>query len=306
MLWELLKGFPSVHKALTYIDAIGCALALEKPAAREQTLILPVTAHSRPPQDNDLEEARRHIAELKALLAQADDELEEKSRAVDQSARAVARLEVQLREANTTAAEDMEEALQALDDVERSRAEAEELRRRLFEAGRYEDAVVEHPPGAPTSFAELWDRFSGLQRVLVTADKNKTLQLDRAERGRVWAAKAWNALMALDSYAEVASQGFSGRFREYCMAGIAGSVIWPVKQLALGEAEVTMAKFGAERIFAVPQSVDPSGRRQMKSHLRLDSKGAISPRIYFLDDTKGTTARVIVGYIGPHLTNTKT
>ena len=35
-------------------------------------------------------------------------------------------------------------------------------------------------------------------------------------------------------------------------------------------------------------------------------EGLDCPRIHFMDNTKGTTGRVIVGYIGPHLTNTKT
>lgn len=44
----------------------------------------------------------------------------------------------------------------------------------------------------------------------------------------------------------------------------------------------------------------------MQAHLKIASKGSISPRIYFLDDVKGVTGKLIVGYIGPHLTNRKT
>jgi hypothetical protein len=76
--------------------------------------------------------------------------------------------------------------------------------------------------------------------------------------------------------------------------------------VALVESETTMNRWGEERIFPVPVGVDASGRAEMQSHLKIDSKGSTSPRVYFLDDTKGITGRVIVGYIGAHLTNTRT
>lgn len=201
----------------------------------------------------------------------------------------------------------MEEAVRALDGTERVRAEADVLRRRLRDEGRYEDAVVVEPPsGAPDSFEDLWERLGAFEGVLVTAGKSKALELDEAERARVWAAKAWNALRALDSYAQAARDGFNGGFYQHCTSDRAGAVRWPHKQLVPCESDTTMNRWGAERIFAVPEEVDPTGHKEMQAHLRLESKGSASPRIYFQDDTKGVTGQVIVGYIGPHLTNTRT
>ncbi|MFD8622864.1 hypothetical protein ACFV4E_03045 [Streptomyces hygroscopicus] len=147
------------------------------------------------------------------------------------------------------------------------------------------------------------DDFEG---VLVTADRSKALELDEGERARVWAAKAWNALRALDSYTQAAREGLNGGFYQHCTSDRPGAVNWPLKQFAPAESDTTMNRWDAERIFAVPEDVDPSGRKEMQAHLKLGSKGSTSPRIYFLDDTEGITGRVIVGYIGPHLTNTKT
>ncbi|WP_181805161.1 hypothetical protein [Streptomyces shenzhenensis] len=59
---------------------------------------------------------------------------------------------------------------------------------------------------------------------------------------------------------------------------------WPLEQLATAESDTTMNRWGAERIFAVPLDVAPSGHKEMQAHLKLDSKGSTSPRIYFLDD----------------------
>ncbi|MFE2024563.1 hypothetical protein ACFW9V_05305 [Streptomyces hygroscopicus] len=256
---------------------------------------------------DELAVMRKDVEDLKALLAQADEELKEAARTAELSALTVASLEEQLHAAMERADGDMEEALRALDDVERARAEADILRRRLRDAGRYDDTVVvEQPRGVPDSFEELWERLDDFEGVLVTADRSKALELDEGERARVWAAKAWNALRALDSYTQAAREGFNGGFYQHCTSDRPGAVNWPLKQFAPAESDTTMNRWGAERIFAVPEDVDPSGRKEMQAHLKLGSKGSTSPRIYFLDDTEGITGRVIVGYIGPHLTNTKT
>ncbi|WP_328311462.1 hypothetical protein OG432_15125 [Streptomyces sp. NBC_00442] len=287
---------PEALRTLSFPDDVGRRQREERQAA---------LTSARP--SEELVGVRKDVEELRALLAQADEELKEAARTADLSARTAASLEEQLHAAVERADGDMEEALRALDDVERARAEADILRRRLRDVGRYDDTVVlEPPPGVPDSFEELWERLETFDGVQVTADKSRALELDDAERARVWAAKAWNALRALDSYAHAAGQGFNGGFYQHCTSDRPGAVNWPLKQLAAVESDTTMSRWGAERIFAVPLEVDSSGRTEMQAHLKLDSKGSTSPRIYFMDDTKGATGKVIVGYVGPHLTNTKT
>ncbi|WP_329024361.1 hypothetical protein [Streptomyces sp. NBC_00690] len=250
---------------------------------------------------------RNDVAELKALLAQADEDLKEAGRTAELSARTVASLEEQLHSTVERSDGDMEEAVRALDDVERARAEADVLRGRLRDAGRFEDTVVaEQPQGVPDSFEDLWERLNALDGVLVTADRSTALELDDTNRARVWAAKAWNALRALNSYSQAAKEGFNGGFYQHCTSDRSGAVSWPIKQLAMTESDTTMNMWGSERIFAVPKKVNSSERMEMQAHLKLDSKGSTSPRVYFMDDTKGATGQVIVGYVGPHLANTKT
>ncbi|MEV7971185.1 hypothetical protein AB0O34_35110 [Sphaerisporangium sp. NPDC088356] len=288
-------ALPDVLRSLSFPDA-------GQRGREERQAALAVVRRS-----DELVMMRNDVAELKALLAQADQELKEAGRTAELSARTVVSLEEQLHSAVERADGDMEEALRALDDVERARAEADVLRGRLRDAGRYEDTVVvEQPQGVPGSFEELWERLGRFGGVLVTAEKGKALELDEANRARVWAAKAWNALRAFDSYAQAAKEGFNGGFYQHCTSARQGAVNWPLKQLAMTESDTTMNMWGSERIFRVPEEVDLSARTEMQAHLKLDSKGSTSPRIYFMDDTKGVTGRVIVGYVGPHLTNTKT
>ncbi|MFE7635892.1 hypothetical protein ACFU7Z_17865 [Kitasatospora sp. NPDC057518] len=250
--------------------------------------------------------AEEEVALLTGLLGQADADLKEAARNAELADRTIDALQAQLDAATTTGLRDIEEALTAWDEVERLRAEADVLRRRLRAAGRYEDtAVIEELPGFPQSFEELWERLAELPGVLVTANRDKALALDESDRVRVWAAKAWNGLRALNSYA--LTPDFNGNFHQFCTSGIPGTVGWSHKQLASNESRQTMDRWGDERVFPVPCDVDPSGRAEMKPHLKLDN-GGTAPRIHFLDATRipMCPARMIVGYIGAHLTNTRT
>ena len=56
------------------------------------------------------------------------------------------------------------------------------------------------------------------------------------------------------------------------------------------------------------QPVDASGAVTMLSHLKIaEGGGDLAPRIYFYDDTGGSTGKVHVGFVGPHylMPNTK-
>ncbi|WP_151771562.1 hypothetical protein [Streptomyces abyssomicinicus] len=258
-----------------------------------------------PPRADEASTLRRENERLRADLDRAREELRQARLDADLSARSTAALEEQRDLAVARAEEDMETALRAMDGEEAAKAEVYVLRERLCEEGRYEETVVKEAAGAPESFRTVWERLDSLDSVLVTADAQRALELDDAQRGHIWAAKAWKGLRALNAYARAAKDGFKGGFYQYCSSQQSGGE-WPRKQVALVESETTMNRWGEERIFPVPETVDASGMAEMQSHLKIDSKGSTSPRVYFLDDTKGITGRVIVGYIGAHLTNTRT
>ncbi|MEU9579496.1 hypothetical protein [Streptomyces chilikensis] len=258
-----------------------------------------------PPGAGEVSALRSENEALRAELDRAREELRQARLDAELSARSMAALEEQRDLAVAQAEEDMETALRAMDGEEAAKAEVYVLRERLCEEGRYEETVVKEAAGSPETFRTVWERLDTLEGVLVTADAQQALDLDDAQRGHIWAAKAWKGLQALNSYARAAKEGFKGGFYQYCSSPRSGGE-WPRKQVALVESETTMNRWGGERIFPVPEAVDASGTAEMQSHLKIDSKGSTSPRVYFLDDTKGVTGRVIVGYIGAHLTNTRT
>ncbi|UQX04604.1 hypothetical protein [Streptomyces sp. RerS4] len=277
---------------------------------RREALAQTITPHPRLPVDalNELRHLREENALLLDLLKTADEEVEEKRTSTRLAERATASLEAQLALARQESLHNLQDAVEALEEAQRARTEANQLRSRLYQQDRHEDATdpVEVPQPLPTSFEELWDRREAFSRLLFTADRDTCIDLDENDRARVWAGKAWVALRALDSYAEQAQQGFKGAFYDYCTAPLPGVQGWPAKQVAMAEGSQTMAQYGGQRVFPVPTTVDPSGRAVMEAHIKLDSKGATSPRVHFLDDTKGTTQMIIIGYVGPHLRNTKT
>lgn len=66
-----------------------------------------------------------------------------------------------------------------------------------------------------------------------------------------------------------------------------------------------MNQYGADRIFPVPTSVDPSGTAMMTAHFKLAVIGRFTPRLYYLDRVR-QDGKVYIGYIGRHLRNTQT
>ena len=60
-------------------------------------------------------------------------------------------------------------------------------------------------------------------------------------------------------------------------------------------------KLDDARCFPVDRRVDESGKIHMYAHLKIaEGGGNLAPRVYFLDDTAGTTGKVHVGFVGPH------
>ncbi|MFF1909931.1 hypothetical protein [Kitasatospora sp. NPDC058218] len=249
---------------------------------------------------------RQDVELLTGLLAQADTDLKEAARNSELNARTIDSLETQTKEAEEVSLRDIEESIAAWDEVERLRKEGDILRARLRDAGRFNDTVVtEQSPSIPQSLEELWERLGEFAGLVVTAESGEAFALDEYPRSRIWAAKIWNGLTFLDSY--VSQADFDGHVQQFCEAN-ASPVIWSPKHLAINETRATMDRWGGERIFPVPGWVDPTEKVVMKAHLKIDNWKTIAPRVHFYDATQipGSPPKIIVGYIGAHLTNTKT
>jgi hypothetical protein len=124
-----------------------------------------------------------------------------------------------------------------------------------------------------------------------------------------WGNTAWRGFRALAAYAEARSTGFQGNFYDWCKSG--PPLGWPAtsKKLSMTEsATVRTSGLIAARSLPVDVEVDPSGKVTMLAHLKVaEGGGNLAPRIYFHDDTGGSTKKVHVGFVGPHylMPNTK-
>ncbi|MEV6680669.1 hypothetical protein AB0N09_27965 [Streptomyces erythrochromogenes] len=302
------KGIPrTVHRIAAEQPMPEQLLALAFPdETRRRRESRPQVAAAATASAVDLERLNQEVAELTELLDVADTALGDAEASRRLAERRVAAMENSLHQASTRWDDEVENHLHTLAELERAQAEAAELRARLVRQGKYEDAVVETAaPVVPRSFEELWMQLEGLPGLLVTAQRGLALALDSDRRAPSWAAKAWMGFRALSSYAQAAQGGFEGNFYQHCQAAPPGSAIFPVTQVSMTESSSTMRSWGHERMLPVPPSVDAGGVATMVAHLRLGRGGAY-PRVHFFDDTKGSTGSVIVGYVGPHLTNALT
>jgi hypothetical protein len=207
-------------------------------------------------------------------------------------------------------------AVQAERDALKRRCAEKDQRLKDYEAtfralGWSEDGQ-EQACDRPGTFAELLDQAEQLPGLLITADRKTTTHLDRHHQAPHWVALTWSGLIALSDYAAAsAGDAFARDFGTWCRERPDGAHPFPLSRVAMFESE-TVRGFEAwrrQRTFRVPDYVDPSGSEFMQAHLRVGTTGQISPRVYFSDHTKNqcrSDRTLVVGYIGPHLTNTRT
>lgn len=128
--------------------------------------------------------------------------------------------------------------------------------------------------------------------------------IDAAPTAYAWGNNTWRGLRALAAYAADRAAGWNkGGFWEWCAEG--PPLGWPAttKKLSMSEGETVQNshKLRKTRILEVDPVVDPSGEITMLAHLKISEGGGnLAPRVYFHDDTSGTTGKVHIGLVGPH------
>ncbi|MFJ3794323.1 hypothetical protein [Kitasatospora sp. NPDC090091] len=162
--------------------------------------------------------------------------------------------------------------------------------------------------GIPGTFTELMSRIDEFPLLTFTGDQKSALALDEIQcPGAGWARLTWDGLTALQEYAEAAVRGQAGGdFKQWCEHTPAGCHRFPPRKAVRGESRTVFShtKWKRERMLPVPECVDVSRRAFMGAHLRIGG-GRTAPRLHYLDDCSGS-GRIYVGYIGLHLTNTRT
>ncbi|MFE2414814.1 hypothetical protein ACFXDE_41420 [Kitasatospora sp. NPDC059408] len=167
---------------------------------------------------------------------------------------------------------------------------------------------VAGPDDNPDTFTELLSRLGEFPLLTFTGDQKSALALDELQcAGAGWARLAWDGLTALQEYAEAAVRGEAGGdFKQWCEHTPDGCHRFPPRKAVRGESRTVHShtKWKRERMLPVPECVDASRRAFMGAHLRIGG-GRTAPRLHYLDDCSGS-GRIYVGYIGLHLTNTRT
>ncbi|NUW33380.1 hypothetical protein HTZ77_18375 [Nonomuraea sp. SMC257] len=180
------------------------------------------------------------------------------------------------------------------------------LQRRLVHIGHEKDAFEpqEQRTILPGSFAELLDRMEELSRIVFTGDIGLPLGLDEMPNASSWAQTTWQALLALNSYADArAADRFAGSFLQWCKEPPVGEYAIPAGKVAADESEAVKKDMRMRRqhTFPVPPKVDAKGRLFMGAHIRIGGgAGMRAPRMHYHDGVKAA-GLICVGYIGPHL-----
>jgi len=224
--------------------------------------------------------------------------------------------EVKFEEVKQEAWDARQDAVDLNEEIQRMDRRNRRLARLLAEHGVTEVWVDESrleseqdAPEQPGSWLDLVSRIDEwvAHSVVITANRNAMVDLDGLDLdGRALEA-TWRGLRALAGYVRAKREGvFDGGFGGYLNAQPQGFPTFPPQAYAPTETKETMDRWGHERDLPVPTSVDPSGHRVMEQHLRLARIANRDPRLHFYDDTNGVTGSIIVGFIGPHLTNMKT
>ena len=217
------------------------------------------------------------------------------------------------------------------DNLDRELSEAQEERANLARRNQYlewkvknpgatdaeRDFVEEQLDARPTCMSEFFDRmtlgsFDTVTNYVVLSDPDgmmeDILKLDALASSR-YAAEFWNYVLVLRDYMRAREAGdfAGGNVHDYLANPPEGYRTCSAARHKSNESETVKGneKMRRERTRPVPREVDPSGEIEMWAHFAPTHCDQNAPRMYYYADTK-TTGKVYIGYIGRHLTNTRT
>ncbi len=231
-------------------------------------------------------EAAERVAELEEKIEEQEEDRKEERAKYQELENKVRRLEYQLRNPQT--------GLQGYDYVE------------------------EQLGTAPVDMATLFDWMTAdgmhpeVREYVVFCDPDRMcdaiLDLDDMSGNSRYAADFWKFILVLRDYMRARKEiGFRGSVHEYLAESRGQYRVESQKRHSPTESETVQnnGKMRKERTFPVPTEVDPRGEIEMFAHFKTSHRDTNDPRMHYYADTRHTH-KVYIGYIGPHLTNTKT
>lgn len=179
------------------------------------------------------------------------------------------------------------------------------------------DFVEEQLDDSPQSMSELFDwmtqgRYESVTRHVVLSDPDgmvgDILRLDSLNGSR-YCVEFWNYILVLRDYMRAREAGdFSGgNVHDYLANPPDGYRTCSASRHKSNESDTVKGneKMRRERTRPVPVEVDPRGVIEMWAHFAPTHCDQNAPRMHYYPDTE-KTHKVYIGYIGRHLTNTKT
>lgn len=249
---------------------------------------------------------QKEIDAYEALFEQA----EEDSKAVER----VAELEEKIEEQEIERSYERDEYLKLEKEIHRLQHQLTHPQSGLQDYDWTEEELDEPPADMSTLFYRMTeDKRYARVREYVEFSAPKRMQYaimkldDKAENWR-YAADFWKFILVLRDYMRAVEAGdFSGCVHDFLDKSIDGYRTCSKMRHAATESESvrTRSDWREERTFAVPREVNPRGEVEMFAHFRVSHRDTNDPRMHYYADTR-YTHKVYIGYIGPHLTNTRT
>ena len=211
---------------------------------------------------------------------------------------------------------DFDIALSA-DELRLSDRENQKLRSRLRELHEYHVPPDDQPEkwAPPADVEELiarmtpgTDAHAALELVEFTGDPDAVSELRKRDPYGKYANDLWDYVRVLFEYAEMRKSGaFNGSVYMYLEKDEVNGFKCSPQRHAAKESDSVLqnTKWRNERVLPVPSAVDPDGRILMEAHFRPTHRDQFAPRMYYFDDIAGS-GKIYIGYIGRHLSNTKT
>ncbi|WP_449490543.1 hypothetical protein [Actinomyces sp. Marseille-QA0893] len=235
-------------------------------------------------------------------------------------------------EEDSKAVERVAELEEKIAEQERERSYERDERRKLEAENRKLQWQVSHPQVSahdfvdteqyldepPEDMATLFDWMTEddmhreVREYVVFCDPDRMcaaiLDLDDMSGNSRYAADFWRFILVLRDYMRARKEiGFQGSVHDYLAESRGQYRIVSQARHSPTESETVRnnEKMCGERIFPVPVEVNPHGEVEMLAHFKTSHRDTNDPRMHYYADTR-YTHKVYIGYIGPHLTNTKT
>lgn len=252
----------------------------------------------------DLE--RRRSAAMTRLLASGHEvDLPTALQLLEEESQRANELDNRAKELETTLERAFEEQDAALADLDDALSRLRYLERAFKDLGEVPTVQADSDDDwRPDSTLDaLFAAKEFLQFLVITATEDDCKALDSQQKRTIWGKKVWMALRALNEYCRAKAEGrFSGDIVKYRGDPPDGAIPL-LSDYAANESGPTTNNpaLRAARMFTVPPTVNPKGKVYMEQHVKVDRGGQSAPRIHLYDDSGGSSQRIYIGYIGPHL-----